>query len=647
MKEHREKGELIEVNSDYASDDEEYYDNDPEELLLCEEFDNIDTATAIYTSQDFLRVVDLDMIKRAVAVSPEHQELDCIDFNPKNIIITPRETLLHIVEESYLTVPQLVILVKNCKQDLQYNPSPCLELPKHPTIQECSRHFTLNAKQHQIFVKCALAVLDTWQHRLRIMMSHEQLVAHLVGPAGYGKSRVIDALHTFTSLHGNPMAVTATAFTGNAAQNVDGLNVHALLGWLPFMEYNSEVTHKQKLIFAQTSLLIIDEVSAMSQELLGCINHLFKRMAPPERKTRLFGGMHILIVGDWLQLPPTAKASLFTPPIDTECNANIYRAKREGFELWKNINYVVYLVMNIRHASNPKWVNILERLRLGLCTWEDVEFINKFCILDKLTLNSTFCPYITSSNPERFHYNRQAIHQFAIKNNEPIYNIAAQYKQTSVPQFDYLRPDNKTGRIAMLLECCIGMPMTCSKNKPLLGLANGTFGTLIGFKWHPQNNFTEYINESGVLICTPSRPPLAMYIKLHKAALFRVEGLPDNVIPVVPVCVQVKYTRDQVTHTQATWQIPLISAFSITTDKAQGLTLKSCILGTQRNAHRKTPPTQILYVAMSRVIVPRHIGLAEPMSLNALNSFAPSRELRQLDRDLKARDKNEYNDFFY
>lgn len=67
-----------------------------------------------------------------------------------------------------------------------------------------------------------------------IIDNNNQLISHLIGPAVYGKSRVIDALLGLTKDWNREGSIISTAFTGNAAQNAGGINIHALFGWSLF-----------------------------------------------------------------------------------------------------------------------------------------------------------------------------------------------------------------------------------------------------------------------------------------------------------------------------------------------------------------------------------------------------------------------------
>jgi hypothetical protein len=54
-----------------------------------------------------------------------------------------------------------------------------------------------------------------------------------------------------------------------------------------------------------------------------------------------FGGMHIIYIGDFYQLPPVAASPLYFSPSDKQ-------ASIAGHALWRMINYFVELEQNFR-----------------------------------------------------------------------------------------------------------------------------------------------------------------------------------------------------------------------------------------------------------------------------------------------------------
>jgi hypothetical protein len=106
---------------------------------------------------------------------------------------------------------------------------------------------------------------------------------------------------------------------------------------------------------SRIKLLIIDEISAVPQRLIGCLSNLLCKV---NKNTLVAGGIDIMLVGDWLQMPPTGGSTLFSKPSNKV-------ESQMGHELWSSINYVVYLQEDMRHRMNPTWVEILKRIRKG------------------------------------------------------------------------------------------------------------------------------------------------------------------------------------------------------------------------------------------------------------------------------------------
>ena len=119
----------------------------------------------------------------------------------------------------------------------------------------------------------------------------------LTGPAGCGKSFLIEHLRKNRS-------VNVCATTGIAAQLVRGRTVHSFLGIHPqrgvFPSYLADQRVKA------TNLLIIDEISMASSELLDQIVERFE-MAEHWPK--------IVAVGDLLQLPPVDGGFIYENPM--------------------------------------------------------------------------------------------------------------------------------------------------------------------------------------------------------------------------------------------------------------------------------------------------------------------------------------------
>jgi hypothetical protein len=133
-----------------------------------------------------------------------------------------------------------------------------------------------------------------------------------------------------------PGAVLVVAYTGSAAQNAGGTTIHSLFGWNP-LNINYKSTPLLKAKFARLKLLIVDEISAASQSLIGYMNLMLQDI---RQNKKVFGGIHSLLVGDWLQLPSTGGNTLFSTPNPKNCSNTTYCARIAGKSVWDAINYV-------------------------------------------------------------------------------------------------------------------------------------------------------------------------------------------------------------------------------------------------------------------------------------------------------------------
>lgn len=136
----------------------------------------------------------------------------------------------------------------------------------------------------------------------RAALSERTPVVFVTGRAGTGKSHFIRAL-----VEEDPQAPQAVlAPTGLAAMNIGGQTVHSFFGFPP----RPLIGHAEKPSFFFSRIakglrrLIVDEVSMLRADVLDAMDsHL--RIA--RKSPRVFGGVQILLVGDFFQLPPVVR----------------------------------------------------------------------------------------------------------------------------------------------------------------------------------------------------------------------------------------------------------------------------------------------------------------------------------------------------
>lgn len=131
---------------------------------------------------------------------------------------------------------------------------------------------------------------------------------YLTGSAGSGKTHTLREYIKWLEEHSIPVAVTAS--TGIAATHMNGQTIHGWAG-IGIREFISDwdmeqLQEKQYLFqrFQKARVLIIDEVSMLHAHRLDMVERVcrtFKRSELP------FGGLQVILCGDFFQLPPVTK----------------------------------------------------------------------------------------------------------------------------------------------------------------------------------------------------------------------------------------------------------------------------------------------------------------------------------------------------
>ncbi len=184
----------------------------------------------------------------------------------------------------------------------------------------------------------------------------------LTGPAGSGKTYLLNQYIDFLKSKSVPVGVTAS--TGIAATHMNGVTIHSWSGLgikdkLSALDVESLLEKSYlKRRFKYTQVLIIDEISMLHSFQLDAIDIIcraFKHNDEP------FGGMQIILCGDFFQLPPINK---FGGETNFAYKSNI----------WKNMNLnICYLEEQYRQAEEDSLLKILNEIRdneVGEQTWD-------------------------------------------------------------------------------------------------------------------------------------------------------------------------------------------------------------------------------------------------------------------------------------
>lgn len=130
----------------------------------------------------------------------------------------------------------------------------------------------------------------------------------LTGEPGAGKTYVINQYIAW--LEACRLKVAVTASTGIAATHIGGMTIHAWSGigardTLSAYDLD-QITTREKIVkrVKKTHVLVIDEVSMLDGKLVDMLNTILKRI---RQSSEPFGGIQVVFVGDFFQLPPVTR----------------------------------------------------------------------------------------------------------------------------------------------------------------------------------------------------------------------------------------------------------------------------------------------------------------------------------------------------
>lgn len=181
----------------------------------------------------------------------------------------------------------------------------------------------------------------------------------LSGPGGTGKTKLIECFVSHCISYGKKHQVCA--MTGCATillpKSCNARTIHSWSGIRLCKGNNHEIIKsvlkykKNKTSWRMTNILIVDEVSMMSKKVLEVLDAIAKQIRFDDRP---FGGMQVVFVGDFYQLPPVGS------PEDIDSQQFCFESP-----LWIKLFPLesVVLLKTIFRQDDPVYKNILLQIR--------------------------------------------------------------------------------------------------------------------------------------------------------------------------------------------------------------------------------------------------------------------------------------------
>ncbi|PIE47561.1 MAG: helicase [Gammaproteobacteria bacterium] len=393
----------------------------------------------------------------------------------------------------------------------------------------------------------------------------------LTGSAGSGKTYTLNQYIHY--LRARRVSVAVTASTGIAATHMSGITIHSWAG----IGIKSEMTEKdlKKLMgkrilrerIKKTAVLVIDEISMLHAKQFNLVDLVLKTI---KNSTEPFGGIQVILAGDFFQLPPVGEKEesnrdkfAFMSQAWLEGDFHVcylseqYRQKMEHHSLYgENDN-------SIADDINPLTLNdILNQIRRSQVTHQAVQTLEN-TINNEVNINRT-----------RLYTHNVSVDKINLTELAKIDNKVFTYQGVGTGDEKLVEMLKKTVRTSDELNLKVGCKVMFVKNIVDLDVFNGTMGEVVGFHKVKFENSDDNIDKK-------SKYPV---VKLNTGR--EVIAMPEEwMVEDEHGTVLASYT-----------QVPLSLAWAITVHKSQGMTLDAAEIDLSRTFEMGQG-----YVALSRL----------------------------------------------
>jgi ATP-dependent exoDNAse (exonuclease V) alpha subunit len=372
---------------------------------------------------------------------------------------------------------------------------------------------------------------------LEIMLAGESVL--LTGPAGAGKTFVLNQFIRLAKAEGKHVSVTAT--TGLAATHLGGTTIHSWAGigvadYIPD-GFADHVAKGRREIIEKTDVLIIDEISMLHDYRLDMVDEACRLVR--KKPDVPFGGIQLIMSGDFFQLPPINRG-------DGRAGGFVVHS-----EAWKELNPSVCYLQEQHRQDDEALLDILNALRAGEIRRHHAEQL--LARVDQSPPDGTVLTELHTVNIDVDRLNKVKLAE--LEGDELFYT------QVTTGSDNYVENLQRSVLAPATLQLKKGALVMAVKNAADRRYANGSIGTVVDFEPGTEYPVIEFRNGKTVTM------------------------MPDT-----------WELRDGDKKRASITQIPLRLAWAITVHKSQGMTLDAA-----RIDLRKAFVEGMGYVALSRV----------------------------------------------
>ena len=299
----------------------------------------------------------------------------------------------------------------------------------------------------------------------------------LSGEPGSGKTHVINEYAKYLRDRNIEPAITAS--TGIAATHIGGLTIHSWSGIgikRNLNKYDLDRISSSEYIVKRvkrSSVLIIDEISMLSAQTLSMIDTVCKEIKADQKP---FGGMQIVFVGDFFQLPPVNKKYADDLEDRVLLNESI-KPRNSGIKFaydspaFKNTNPLICYLTEQHRQDDDGFLSVLSAIRQNFFDQKHLSQIEERKI--EITKTPPGAPKLYSHNADVDRINNEMLDKLSGDARQFEMFSSGSKKLVQSLKKGCLSPEN--------LFLKKGAKVMFTKNNPKEKFVNGTLGEVVGF----------------------------------------------------------------------------------------------------------------------------------------------------------------------
>jgi len=380
----------------------------------------------------------------------------------------------------------------------------------------------------------------------------------LTGGAGVGKSYITNEVIREYRKEGKQ--VVSLGSTGVSAVNIGGFTVHSffVFGIASNFEELAQGDKRAKKrlsdlkkVLKATDLIIIDEISMVSSDLLDMIAYRLKN----------YGYLgKVMFVGDFFQLPPIQKQ---------RGGDHLFGERLYAFEssAWEAFDLMVIELTQMKRTQDAAFTHILGKVRRGICDEEVIGYMQRLCNTGNMEKDPT---YLFGRNLEVEQTNRAKINELDTEETILFANIEI---------FEKVHQKRLEGWKKMLP---VSEQLTLKEGVPILFTVN-KWGKFV----NGERGILRKIEDDYLIV---EKEEEYVRVERHDFELLDMTIQADGTVETMPLA--------------TLSQFPLRLAYAVTIHKSQGMSIDNLVC----NVDNIFAPSQF-YVAISRAVNPKRLKI--------------------------------------